>query len=138
MQTHSGWLVTVLAALGAATTTLAAPAYADPPLLNGIYTSGDPANVWTIATSCGLFNGCSGSVASNAGWNSPVTFNNGRWDFSVTKPDAVICTDGQYAAVVVSISIDAASLSGVISADSNGACPGGSTSQTPFQLRKLG
>jgi hypothetical protein len=138
MVTYSRRLVTGLAALGVAATGFAAPASADPPLLNGIYTTGDPSNVWTIATSCGLFNGCSGSVASNAGWNSPVRFVNGRWDFTVSKPDAVICADGQYGTTVVSISIDAVSLGGVMSADSNGVCAGGTTDQTPFQLRKLG
>jgi hypothetical protein len=138
MVTNSRRLVKGLAALGVAATGFAAPAHADPPLLNGIYTTGDAENVWTIATSCGLFNGCSGSVASNAGWNSPVRFVNGRWDFTVTKPDAVICTDGSYASAVISVSIDAASLGGVMSADSNGHCPGGITNQTPFQLRKLG
>lgn len=138
MVTYSRTLASGLAALGMAATGFAAPAQANPPLLNGIYTTGDPENVWTIATSCGFLSACTGSVASNAGWNSPINFVNGRWDFTVTKPDAVICADGSYAAAVISVSIDPATLGGVMSADSNGHCPGGITNQTPFQLRKLG
>ncbi|MHA3024049.1 hypothetical protein ACXPWS_27715 [Mycobacterium sp. BMJ-28] len=123
--------LTAVAALG-----FAASAHADPPLLNGTYAGGDDENTWTIASTCGL-TGCTGSVASNQGWTSPMTFTDGRWDFAVTKPDGFICEDGSYQPAVISISVDPATLGGVISADSNGACPGGILSQTPFQLRAV-
>jgi len=40
--------------------------------------------------------------------------------------------------VVISYEVDAASLAGVGSADSNGQCPGGVVNRIPFQLRKIG
>lgn len=127
---------TAFAITAAAALTFAASAQADPPLLNGSYAGGDAENIWTIASTCGL-TGCAGTVASNQGWTSPMTWTDGRWNFSVTKPDGYICDDGSYAPAVISISVDPATLGGVISADSNGACPGGILSQTPFQLRAV-
>ncbi|MCV7355228.1 hypothetical protein H7K04_07250 [Mycolicibacterium fluoranthenivorans] len=120
----------------AAALAFAASAQADPLLLNGTYAGGDAENVWTIASTCGVI-GCTGSVASNQGWTSPMTLTDGRWNFSVTKPDGFICDDGSYQPAVISISVDPATLGGVVSADSNGACPGGILSQTPFQLRQV-
>lgn len=40
--------------------------------------------------------------------------------------------------MVISYEVDAASLAGVGSADSNGQCPGGVVNRIPFQLRKIG
>ena len=68
----------------------------------------------------------------------PMTLTNGRWNFTVTKPDGVICTDGRYEPAVISLSVDPVTLAGVVSADSNYGCPGGNLSQSPFQLRKVG
>jgi hypothetical protein len=123
--------ITAAAALG-----FAASAQADPPLLNGTYAGGDAENVWTIASTCGL-TGCTGTVSSNQGWTSPMAFTDGRWNFSVTKPDGYVCQDGSYADAVIYLTVDPVTLAGVISADSNGSCPGGSLSQTPFQLRQV-
>lgn len=116
----------------------AVPAYAAPPLLNGSYSGaeGDPQNVWNITSNCGPA-GCSGTVASNAGWTSPMTLTNGIWYFTVTKPDGFICPDGSYQPAVVHMTVDPVTLGGVLSADSNGACPGGITSATPFQLQQV-
>ncbi len=125
------------AAVTAAAVCLAATAHADPALLNGTYTGGDDENTWTISTNCGA-NGCTGTVASNQGWSVPTTFSGGRWNFQVTKPDGVICDDGSYAPAYISLSVDPATLGGIISSDSNYGCPGGDISQTPFQLRKIG
>ena len=122
----------VTAAIG-----LAATAHADAPLLNGKYAGGDGLAVWDISTSCGA-SGCTGKVASNKGWTSPTTLTDGRWNFTVTKPDGVICADGHFERAVVSLSVDPVTLGGVISADSNYGCPGGMLSQTPFQLTKVG
>ena len=77
----------------AAALAFAASAQADPPLLNGTYAGGDAENVWTSASTCGL-TGCTGSVASNQGWTSPMTLTEGRWNFLVTKTDGFICDDG--------------------------------------------
>jgi len=117
---------------------LASPAAADPPLLNGTYGSsdGDPYNVWTIATSCGP-TGCAGTVTSNAGWSTPTTFSGGRWNFTVSKPGGLTCDDGHYEPAVVSMSVDPATLAGVLSSDSNFGCAGGIVTQSPFQLQKL-
>lgn len=130
---------TLVAAAVAATaaTSLAGPAAADPPLLNGVYAGGDSENLWTVTSSCGAA-GCTATVSSNQGWAVPATYTNGRWNFQVTKPDGVICADGRYEPAVISMSVDPVTLAGVISADSNYGCPGGILSQTPFQLRKVG
>ncbi len=118
---------------------LAGTAAADPPLLNGIYgsTDGDPYNVWTIATSCGPA-GCTGTVASNQGWTTPTTLTGGRWVFTVSKPGGLACDDGHYEPAVVSMSVDPATLSGVVSSDSNFGCAGGIVTQSTFQLQKVG
>ena len=126
--------ITIIAGMALAAATVSA--HADPPLLNGNYSGaeGDPVNVWTIASTCGPA-GCAGTVSSNQGWTSPMTLAGGSWYFSVTKPDGFICADGRFEPAVIHMSIDPATLGGVISADSNGACPGGIMSATPFQLR---
>lgn len=49
----------------------------------------------------------------------------------------MVCDDGSYAPVVVDYSVDAVSLEGVLTADSNGNCPGGQVTQAPFRLRKV-
>lgn len=128
-----GITVAVGTAVGMA---FAVPAQAAPPLLNGSYSGaeGDPDNVWNIASTCGPA-GCSGTVSSNQGWTSPMALVNGIWNFSVTKPDGFICPDGNYAAAIVHMTLDPATLGGVLSADSNGECPGGIISATPFQLK---
>lgn len=117
---------------------LAVPAQAEPPLLNGSFSGaeGDPENVWNIASNCGSA-GCAGTVSSNQGWTSPMTLANGIWYFSVTKPDGFICPDGSFQPAVISMEVDPATLRGILSADSNGACPGGITSATPFQLKAV-
>jgi len=115
----------------------AASAHADPPLLNGKYSGVDNEFVWTISSNCAT-NGCKANVASNQGWTSVATLNNGRWNFRVTKPDGVICDDGSYAPAYISLSIDPVTLGGTISSDSNYDCPGGDITTSPFQLRKVG
>ena len=82
--------------------------------------------------------GCTADITSSRGVTGVATLTNGRWDFKVAKPDGVICDDGSYAPVVIDYSVDAATLMGVLTADSNGGCPGGQVTQAPFQLRKVG
>ncbi|TLH49786.1 hypothetical protein C1S81_23285 [Mycolicibacterium neoaurum] len=122
----------------AAALALAAPAQAAPPLLNGSYSGaeGDPDNVWVVASTCDP-SGCTGTVSSNQGWSTPMTLVGGIWNFSVTKPDGFICPDGSYAPAIVHMTVDPVTLGGVLSADSNGECPGGIISATPFQLKAL-
>ena len=62
----------------------------------------------------------------------------GRWNYSVIKPDGVICGDGNYADVVIRYSVDAGTLAGTVTADSNGECPGGQVTQVPIQLTQVG
>ena len=132
-------LATVVVAPAIAGIALGATATADPPLLNGTYgsTDGDPYNVWTITTSCGAA-GCTGTVASNQGWTTPTTYSGGRWTFSVSKPGGLICDDGHYEPAVVSMSVDPATLAGVVTSDSNYGCAGGVLTQSPFQLQQVG
>lgn len=140
MVTRNRTTATCLAAAAVAAAGLAgsvAVAHADPPLLNGVYAGADEFATWTIASTCAP-TGCTGTVASNQGWVSPMTLTNGRWDFTVTKPDGVICADGRYEPAVISLSVDPVTLAGLVSADSNYGCPGGILSQSPFQLRKVG
>ena len=139
MVSISRTLFTAAAASAVAALGFAAVAQADPPLLNGTYTGadGDPANVWTIASNCGI-TGCTANIASNQGWTSVAKLVNGRWDFTVTKPDGVICPDGRYEPAYISLSVDPVTLGGFITTDSNYGCPGGNLSQAPFQLRKVG
>lgn len=115
----------------------AGPAYADPPLLNGVYQGADQEFAWTIATSCGPAE-CHGSVTSNQGWTSPMSLIDGHWHFSVTKPDGAICADGSYAPTIIRVSIDPVSLGGVVTNSSNGECPGSTLASRPFQLHQLG
>ncbi|MCI4673759.1 hypothetical protein [Candidatus Mycolicibacterium alkanivorans] len=82
--------------------------------------------------------GCTANLASNRGWTSVATLTNGRWNFTVTKPDGVVCDDGSYAPVSIAYSVDAATLAGTVTADSNGDCPGGQVTRAPFRLQKIG
>ena len=117
-----------------------APANADPSSLNGKYAIvGGAEGLYVAATSnCATpVEGCTASLASNRGWTSVATLTGGRWNFTVTKPDGVVCDDGSYAPVSIAYSVDAATLAGTIIADSNGDCPGGQVTQAAFQLQKI-
>ena len=122
-----------LAAVG-----LAAPAQADPSLLNGTYDidGGDQDAYWTASSTCAT-DGCVARIVSNVGWSGNAVMNNGRWNLTVTKPDGVVCSDGNYAPVVIAYSVDAASGAGTVTADSNGNCPGGQITAAQFQIRKI-
>lgn len=124
-------------ALSAAAVISAAPAYADPPLLNGEYQGDDQEFAWTIATSCSPAD-CHGTVSSNQGWTSPMHLVDGLWKFDITKPDGGLCADGSYAPAIIRISIDPVSLVGVVTTSSDGECPGSTLSSKPFQLHQLG
>ncbi|KQY08321.1 hypothetical protein ASD37_10450 [Mycobacterium sp. Root135] len=128
--------IPVAMAITAVAAGLAAPALADPPLLNGTYSGGDVLNLWTIATTCGA-TGCAGSVSSNQGWTVPATLLDGKWNFKITKPDGAICADGSYAPAYISLTLDPATLAGTITTDSNYDCPGGTITQAPFQLHQV-
>ncbi len=129
----TGLAMTALAVVGGA-----APADADPLPFNGIYmvANGDPGLFWTVSSSCAT-DGCNANVVSNRGWSSVATLTGGRWNFSVSKPDAVICDDGNYAPATMDVSIDPVTLAGTMSDDSNQGCPGGVITQTPFSLTKV-
>ena len=91
----------------------------------------------TITSNCAT-EGCTASLVSNRGWTSVATLTGGRWSYNVTKPDGVICADGNYANVVIKYSVDANTLAGTVLADSNGECPGGQVTQFPVQLTRIG
>lgn len=91
----------------------------------------------TISSNCAT-EGCTASLVSNRGWTSVATLTGGRWSYNVTKPDGVICADGNYANVVIKYSVDAETLAGTVLADSNGECPGGQVTQFPVQLSRIG
>lgn len=123
-------------ALGSAGT-----ACADPAGLNGKYSAGNGSDMFyvTATSNCATPTaGCTASLVSNRGWTSVATLNDSTWSFDVIKPDGVICGDGNYADVVIRYSIDANTMAGTVTADSNGECPGGQVTQAPLQLTKVG
>lgn len=126
-------------AFSAAALAFSAPALADPAPLNGKYAvvGGSDQFYVTAIANCAT-EGCTASLVSNRGWTSVATLSNGRWNYNVTKPDGVVCGDGNYAAIVIRYSIDANTLAGNVIADSNGECPGGQVTQFPVQLTKIG
>lgn len=127
------------AALGPAVLGPAGQAFASPPLLNGIYDidGGDQDSYWTASSTCAT-DGCVARIASNVGWSGNAVMNAGRWNLTVTKPDGVVCSDGNYAPVVIAYSVDAITGAGTVTADSNGSCPGGQITAAQFQTRKIG
>ena len=131
-------MVTACAVATAATLGLAAPAQANPSLLNGTYDidGGDQDAYWTASSTCAT-DGCVARIVSNVGWSGNAVMNNGRWNLTVTKPDGVVCSDGSYAPVVIAYSVDAASGAGTVTADSNGDCPGGQITAAQFQIKKI-
>ena len=119
----------------------AGQASADPAPLNGKYAAANGSDQFyvTVTSNCAIpTDGCTASLVSNRGWTSVATLTNGRWNYNVTKPDGVICGDGNFADVVIRYSLDANTLAGTITADSNGECPGGQVTQAPIQLTKIG
>ena len=116
----------------------AGPARADAEL-NGKYAvvGGSDQFYVTVTPACAT-EGCTASLVSNRGWTSVATLTDGRWNYNVTKPDGVICGDGNFADVVIRYSIDANTLTGTVTADSNGECPGGQVTTAPLQLQKAG
>jgi hypothetical protein len=122
---------------GAAALT-AGPAYADAEL-NGKYAVvGGSDQFYVTANATCATEGCTASLVSNRGWTSVATLTGGRWNYNVTKPDGVICGDGNFADVVIRYSVDANTLNGTVTADSNGECPGGQVTSVPVQLTKVG
>jgi hypothetical protein len=124
-------------ALTAVAAGFAAPVHAEPPPFNGSYAGGDVDNVWTVSTACPT-EGCTGTVASNQGWQVPAKMVNGLWHFIITKPDGAICADGSYAPAYIEIEVDPNSLNGTVSLDDNYSCPGGQVTTSPFTLTKVG
>lgn len=117
----------------------AGPAHADS-TLNGRYTAANGSDEFyvTASSNCPVaVNGCTASLVSNRGWTSVATLNNGIWTYSVTKPDGVVCADGNYADVIIRYAVDANTLTGTVTADSNGECPGGQVTQAPLRMVKL-
>ena len=112
-------------------------AQAAPPAFNGTYAGGDVENVWTVSTACPT-EGCTGTVASNQGWQVPTKMVNGLWHFLITKPDGAICADGSYAPAYIEVAVDPNTLNGTISLDDNYSCPGGQVTESPFTLTKVG
>jgi len=134
-------LTTGVVLAASAALSFAASASADPAAINGTFAvkGGDDGAVVTAASSCNpVVNGCTANLSSTVGWTSVATYTNGRWNFTVTKPDGIVCDNGNYAPVRIAYSVDAANLNGTITADSNGDCPGGQITQVPFQLTKIG
>jgi len=117
----------------------AGQALADPPLLSGTYDidGGDAEGYWTATSTCAT-DGCVARIVSNVGWSGNAVMNGGRWNFTATKPDGVVCGDGSYAPVVIAYSVDAVTGAGILTADSNGNCPGGQVTAAQFQIRKIG
>jgi hypothetical protein len=135
--TNTCTVATTFAMTAIAAAVFAASAQADPAPFNGTYSGGDDQNIWTVSTNCPT-EGCTGTVASNQGWSVPATMANGLWNFVVTKPDGFVCNDGSYAPAYISMTVDPNTLNGALATDSNGDCPGGQITRTPFKLTKIG
>ncbi|OYN81271.1 hypothetical protein [Mycolicibacterium sphagni] len=134
-------LTTAAAATVAAALSFAASAAADPAPINGTYAiqGGADGAVVNVASNCDpVVDGCTANVASTVGWTSVATYSNGQWNFTVTKPDGVVCDDGNSMPIRIAYSVNAATMAGTITGDSNGDCPGGQVTQAPFQLVKVG
>ena len=119
----------------------AGPAAADPAPLSGKYAAANGSDQFfvTATSNCPtVTDGCTASLVSNRGWTAVATLMGGSWNYTVTKPDGVICANGDYADVVIRYSIDANTMNGMVTADSNGECPGGQVTQAPMQLTKVG
>ena len=119
----------------------AGPASADPAPLSGKYAAVNGSDQFyvTVTSNCPtVTDGCTANLVSNRGWTSVATLNDGVWTYNVTKPDGAICADGNYADVVIRYAIDADTLAGTVTANSNGECPGGQVTQAPMQLTKIG
>jgi hypothetical protein len=116
----------------------ASPAHADAGL-NGQYSVAGGSDLFyvTAVSNCAT-EGCTASLVSNRGWTAVATLTNGRWNYGVTKPDGVVCSDGNYADIIIRYSLDANTLAGTVTADSNGECSGGQVTQAPIQLQKVG
>ena len=134
--------ITAAAALAAtAALSTAGLAAADPSSLNGRYAAANGSDEFYVdaTSSCATVTaGCTASLVSNRGWTSVATYNNGMWTYSVTKPDGVVCADGNFADVIIRYVIDANTMVGAVTADSNGECPGGQVTQAPIKLTKIG
>ncbi len=128
--------LTTIAALGTA-----GLASADPAALNGRYAAANGSDQFyvTATSDCPtVTDGCTAKLVSNRGWTAVATLMGGSWNYTVTKPDGVICANGDYADVVIRYSIDANTMIGMVTADSNGECPGGQVTQAPMRLAKVG
>lgn len=120
---------------------LAGPASADSTALNGRYAAANGSDQFyvTATSNCPtVTDGCTASLVSNRGWTAVATLMGGSWNYSVIKPDGVICPDGNFADVVIRYSVDANTMTGMVTADSNGECPGGQVTQAPVRLTKVG
>lgn len=107
--------------------------------LSGRYTVvGGSDQFYVTATPTCATDGCTASLVSNRGWTAVATLNNGTWTYNVVKPQGAICADGNFADIVIRYAIDASTLAGTVTADSNGECPGGQVTQAPIQLTKIG
>ena len=128
----TGALLALAAALGSAGLAQAAP------LADGVYAmdGGDGISEVTVSTQCGAY-GCVRVVSSNVGWVSQATESDGLWSFHYSRPDGQLCPDRTLAPVTVHYTVNPDTMSGVMSADSNGDCPGGVINQTPFKFHKV-
>ncbi len=104
--------------------------------INGVFAmDGADLSQVTVNTTCGP-DGCSGTAQSNVGWIAPIALDHGVWRFQYTRPDAFICPNGNYAPVTVYYAVNPQTKQGVMSADSNGECPGGVVQQTMFSFHQ--
>jgi hypothetical protein len=133
-------LKTMATACAAAALTVIGPAVpaAALPLFNGVYDidGGSEEFYWTVQSTCAN-EGCTANIVSNRGWTAVATLAGARWNFATSKPDAMVCPDGRFAPIILRYSLDAATLSGIVTADSNGECVGGKITQVPIQMKKI-
>jgi hypothetical protein len=119
---HNKRCLSVAAVVAGAAVGYACPAWADDGL-SGTYNYVNETgftSTWTV-TPCG--SGCAHVFSSHSAANYDLTLSNGRWVATVNPPDALHCKDGTPAQATVTISVDAATLTGTSTTSSTaGVC----------------
>jgi hypothetical protein len=124
------------AIFGAGAVCLASPARADNFSGTYILTGPGTESTWFV-TPCGP--GCT-HVADSSGWSADAHIINGRWTFSVDRPDATKCLNDGWAPGIANYSVDAARLDGWVVTTKTAPCALQAGYATPlyFTLTKVG
>jgi hypothetical protein len=134
------WGLAAAAIFAASGLCFASPAQADD--FSGTYIRTGPGtpSAWQstwLVTPCGP--GCA-HVADSSGWGVDAHMTNGRWTFSVDRPDATRCLNDGWAPGTALYSVDAVRLDGIVVTSNPAPCPlqPGYSAPLFFTLTKVG